>query len=205
MEKGILFLSGGGDKKDSYLLDKEFSKVLKRKLLYIPIAIDIKEHPYSECFKWIKDIFAQFSFDNIEMWTYLRNKTIKDLENFDAIYIGGGNTFKLLKEIRDSGFDKLLLKFYNQGRSIYGGSAGAIIFGKSIITTHDENEVNLKNLKGLSLCKDYSILCHYKPEVDDKNIKMLLKKEKIIALPENSGIIIKNNVIKDIGKIFVFE
>ena len=128
--KGTLFLSGGGSEKDSYLLDREFAKLLKGKLLYIPIAIDTKTHPFPECFKWIKSVFGQFGFSNIEMWTSVKDKTPDNLKEFDAVYIGGGNTFKLLKEFRDSGFDKLLVEFYRSGGHIYGGSAGAIILGK---------------------------------------------------------------------------
>ena len=208
MLKGTLFLSGGGSKEDSYLLDKEFSKILKRKLLYIPIAIDIKKHPYSECFKWIKDIFKQFNFTNIEMWTDLRNKTINDLKEFGAIYIGGGNTFKLLKEIKDSKFDKLFIEFHKKGGHIYGGSAGAIILGKSVITAskNDKNEVNLKDLNGLNLCLDYSIWCHYNPK-DDKEILALQKRErlgKIASLSEDAGLIIENKEIKAIGSGHVF-
>ena len=208
MVKGIIFLSGGGNKEDSYLLDKEFAKYVKRKLLYIPIAIGTLEHPYNECFKWIKDVFKQFNFDNIEMWTDIRNKTIKDLKQFDAIYISGGNTFKLLKEIKDSRFDKLLIEFYNKEGHIYGGSAGAIILGKSIITAskNDKNEVKLKNLNGLNLCHGYSIWCHYNLK-DDKEILVLQKRErlrKIAALSEDAGLIIENKEIKAIGDGHIF-
>ena len=35
--------------------------------------------------------------------------------------------------------------------------------------------------------------------------KIKASKEKIIALPENSGIVIKNGEIKNIGKVFIFK
>jgi len=55
-------------------------------------------------------------------------------KTIETIYIGGGNTFKLLKELKESGFDKELLKFIKEGKPVYGGSAGALILGKNILT-----------------------------------------------------------------------
>ena len=206
MVNGIIFLSGGGSKEQSFLLDKEFSKLLKNKLLYIPIARDKK---YDECLEWIKDVFKQFNYDKITMWTGLKNKTYEDLKEFSAIYFGGGNTFRLMKEIRDSGFDKVLLKFYKNGGHIYGGSAGAAILGKSIATSSsfDKNKVKLKDLSGLNLALGYSIWCHYKKE-HDKDIIELSKNNKlnIIAMPDANGVIIKNDEFSHIGagKVFLF-
>ena len=144
------------------------------------------------------------------MWINLENKSIDEIKKFDAVYIGGGNTFKLMKEFKDSTFDKLLIDFYHFGGHIYGGSAGAIILGENIITASkdDINEVGLKDLRGLNLCNEYSILCHYTPK-DDEFINNLIKnhKIKIIALQENSGIIVKNREISPVGygEIYIFE
>ncbi|MDI6738442.1 MAG: Type 1 glutamine amidotransferase-like domain-containing protein, partial [Nanoarchaeota archaeon] len=168
MSNGILFLSGGGSEKESYNLDKEFAKLLKRKLLYIPIAINEVKHPYKECLKWLKEVFRQFNFESIEMWTDLSGHSGQDMIKFDGVYIGGGNTFKLLKQLKDTKFDKLLIEYYKRGGNIYGGSAGAIILGKDIITASkdDKNEVKLKETKGMGLINEFSICCHYKLEED---------------------------------------
>ena len=63
-----------------------------------------ERHPYPDCFKWIKDIFKQFNYDSIEMLTDL-NLVGNTLKKFGAVYIGGGNSFKLMHELRSSGFD----------------------------------------------------------------------------------------------------
>lgn len=207
MVAGTIFLSGGGSKEQSFLLDKGFSKTLKKKLLYIPLA---REKKYDECLEWVKDVFSQFNYNKIVMWTDLRNKTIDDLKEFDAVYFGGGNTFKLMKEVRDSGFNKTLIDFYKNGGHIYGGSAGAAILGKSIATASkfDKNKVKLRDMSGLNLSLGYSIWCHYKNE-HDTYIKDLSKNNnlKIIAIPDANGIIIKNKKFIRVGnsKIFVFE
>ena len=131
-----------------------------------------------------------------------------NLNNFKGIYIGGGNTFKLLKEIKENKFDKKLKSFNG---IIYGGSAGAIIFGKTIEPCSfgkikDKNNVKLKDLKGLNLVNNCNIKCHYFNE-EKKEIKNYVKKTKIpiIALPNDSGIYVKNNNIKNINKIILFK
>jgi dipeptidase E len=116
--------------------------------------------------------------------------------------VGGGNTFKLLRDFRKSGFDKLLLKFHKAGGHIYGGSAGAIILGKTIATAKhaDKNEVELTNLKGLNLAKNFAVWCHYQVK-DRHNLEILSKDERIsiLALEESAGAIVQNDLIIPVG------
>ncbi len=211
--QGKIFLSGGGSEKDSIEIDKAFAKELlksNKKLLYIPIAFEPERHPYDECLNWVSSVFKKFGFNKIIMWTDLHNKTLKDLSEFSGIYIGGGNTFNLLKKLRDARFDQLLIRFHEMGGHIYGGSAGAIILGRDIITASkdDVNECGLVDTKGLNLCRDYSIWCHYKPR-EDPLIKEYIKKYKlkIIAISEGAGVIINNGEFKYLGagKVLIFS
>lgn len=201
-----LFLSGGGNEEESYKLDSEFIKRINGKVLYIPVAINKLKHPYPNCLKWFRKTMAQFGINDIEMWTDLKSRTQKDLDKFSAVYIGGGNTYDLMATIRKTGFDKLLTVFLKNTGVVYGGSAGAIIFGKDIDTSKysDKNNVNIKNKKGLNLVKGYSIWCHYQSK-DDSKIKELIKEKglSIIAIPECSGIIVNQN-IKVIGEMPVY-
>lgn len=50
----------------------------------------------------------------------------------DIIFIGGGNTFYLLQEVRRSGFDQLLKKKIEEGVPYVGISAGAVILARNI-------------------------------------------------------------------------
>lgn len=102
-------------------------------MIYIPIAT--LEENYESYFRWIKSVFEPFNFNNIIMWTDLsNNKVMDDLKDCSSIFIGGGNTYKLLNELRRTGFDNVLKTFIDQGGIVYGGSAGAIILGKNIQT-----------------------------------------------------------------------
>jgi dipeptidase E len=135
----------------------------------------------------------------METWTDLNGKRLSNLDNFDTVFIGGGNTWLLLKEIRESGFDKLLVEFLALRGSIYGGSAGAIILGKKIVT-HDDDEVGWKDEAGLDLLNEYSVACHYKPEEEDKYQKWAKDNNlPLICLPEEAGAVIGGHEINFIG------
>src|ERR1035437_3490286 len=185
-----LFLSGGGSGKDSYELDKKFIEVIDsaKPVLYIPIAINSVKHPYPDCLEWIKSNFAPFGFTNFVMWTEgdLKNKKEEDFEQFGGIYIGGGNTFKLLSELKDFGTFQILKYLAEIDIPIYRGSAGAIIWTRTIIPAFsaDPNDINLKDFSALNLLQNNHIWCHYESSMDEyiQNFQKENKLNKIIAL-----------------------
>jgi len=197
-----LILSGGtGKTKEKKINDLFLKKVGKGKILYIPIAMEPKT--YSNCEKWIKKTLKR---KNIVMITSFKENI--SLSKFKGIYIGGGNTFKLLKLLKENKWDKKLKNFKGV---IGGGSAGSIIWGKDISTASfgtykDKNLVKLKNLKALNLVNNYNIQCHYYTKEKDQ-LKRHVKKTNIpiIALPNDSGILIKNNKITPINKVIIFN
>lgn len=208
--KGKLFIAGGGSEKQSIEIDEEFVKeVLKSgsNILYIPIAINEKKHPYEDCLNWIRNCLSKYGKINITMLTDLNNKNSMDLKKYNAIYIGGGNTFKLMKLLTDSKFGDLITKYYYSGGIIYGGSAGAIILGKSIkVAEHaDVNEVNLKKFEGLNLIDGKSVWPHYS-KTQDFEINKFINENKldVIAVPEDSGLIFFNGKFKVKGKFDCF-
>ncbi|MBN2094400.1 MAG: Type 1 glutamine amidotransferase-like domain-containing protein [Candidatus Zambryskibacteria bacterium] len=210
-----LFLGGGGEKEDSIELDKKFvfSLDLSKPLLYIPIAINTDKHPYSGCLEWLLDVFGPLGVKNIVMWIEddLKQKQEKDFEQFAGVYIGGGNTFKLLKELKEFGTFEILRKLARKGVPIYGGSAGAIIFAKTIIPalSADENFVELTDFSALNLVRNYDMWCHYSESLDSM-IKSYMSKyylKKIIAIPENTGLYVTEESIEVVGpsEMKIFE
>jgi dipeptidase E len=189
-----LILSGGGDAPDSKPLDNLLISQIPagKKLLYIPIAW--KSANFDECRKWFKSTFANLGFNNFEMTTDLSHISYSDLDEYGGIYLGGGNTYSLLHDLRSTGFEKTLRQFIESGQPVYGGSAGAIIFGKSIDTAAfgedaDENAVGLSNTNGFNLVQGHAIQCHYKND-QDYEINNFVAKQNIpvIALSERSGL-----------------
>lgn len=210
-----LFLSGGGGKEDSIELDRKFvsNLDLSKLLLYIPIAINTEKHPYSGCMNWLLGTLGPLGVKDITMWTEedLKEKQEKDFEQFGGIYIGGGNTFKLLNELKEFGTFEILRKLAKKDVPIYGGSAGAIIFAKTIIPalSADENFVELTDFNTLNLVNDYEIWCHYDESIDPL-IKSYMEKyylKKIIAIPENAGLYVTENNIEVVGpaNVKIFE
>lgn len=210
-----LFLGGGGRKEDSIELDKKFvaSLDLSKPLLYIPTAINTEKYPYSGCIEWLLGTLGPLGVKNIVMWVEddLKQKEEKDFEQFSGIYIGGGNTFKLLKELKEFGTFEILIKLAEKNVPIYGGSAGAIIFAKTVIpaSSADENFVGLADFSALNLVKNYDIWCHYS-ELLDSVVKEYAEKydlKKIIAVPESAGLYVTEKSIEVVGPsgIFIFE
>ena len=76
-----------------------------------------------------------------------------------------------------------------------GGSAGALIFAKSIKTAqpYDENFVNLKDLNGLDMINGSNIWVHYEDSMKGlvREYTDLLK-TKIICLREDEGVYFKD-------------
>ncbi len=217
-DKGIIFLSGGGDEKKSWVIDQKFVSILKtKKILYIPVALNRDFLGFEEAYDWVVSCLSSHSKEFLEiiMNLDLNKITDEDLNHFEAVYIGGGNTYKLLYLFKISKFEIKLKKFYENGGIIYGGSAGAIVLGKNIATVEEEKkENNGKCLfeEGLNLLNNYSIICHFNPEekLRIEKIKNFIKKFKIpvLALPEGSGLIKKQERFYLIDKdkpVFKFD
>ncbi len=204
-----LILSGGGDPKKTKKTDKLFINLIgNKKILYIPIAK--KTRLFRECYLWIQKVFSDAGFKReIIMWTDLNNKSLKEINEFGGIFIGGGNTFSLLKDLKDSSFLGLLNKYIkNEMGVVYGASAGAIIFGKDISIAKDagdENIVNLTDLKSLDLLNNRNIWPHYNTNQDKLIFSNLNEDIKIIAIPEGSGIFINGKKQIYFGEISIFE
>jgi len=200
---GMIFLSGGGDKENTDKFDQEFREQIgvSKPLLYIPVAMKGLAS-FNDCCQWIKSVFNPLGLQEIVMWSNLNHKSLKDLQQFSAIYIGGGNTFSLLNDLYSSNFDEVLKEYINSGGIVYGGSAGAIIIGSNIMTcAHlDSNDVNLKNYNGLNMVSDVAIWCHYELQ-NDEHIRNYIKeyKKPVLALSEVTGAYYKDGHIKITG------
>jgi dipeptidase E len=210
-----LFLSGGGSGIKTEELDKLFADALDKTkpLLYIPIAMDTERHSYPDCLKWLTNAFDKFGVKKYTMWDEKKiyeNKK-ENVKNFSGIFIGGGNTPYLLKILKDSGLYGFIEEAISKNIPIYGGSAGAIIFAKTIIPSlsADDNFVGLKDFSSFNRVNDYEIWCHYDFSLDNQ-IREYMKQyklKKVVALAEDCGIIIRDEKMVIIGKssAFVFD
>lgn len=202
-----LILSGGGKGKQTREIDSLFFEFVKnKKVVFIPHSR--KKEEFENSLNWItENLFLPFKHDKFEMWTKLDDKSIKDLYDVEGIIIGGGNTFRLLKGLKDSKFIETLKKFIEDGKIVYGISAGAIILTKNIITANpiDENKVELVDLGGMNLLDGRGIFCHYEEKYDKEIFKIIEKENiEIIGLQEGTGIYLENFSKKIIGSNSAF-
>lgn len=177
------------------LLNKEIEKT---KVLYITTAIDGEDDSNTSWidkeFKTILDLGIKK--ENIK--EYKMDYEI-DLSLYDMIYMMGGNTFYLLKKIRDTKFDIKLKEAINNSIVYVGSSAGSIILGNTIelALAYDKNHVNLVDFTGLKLI-DGIIFPHANRKQEFIAEKREQYKDKIYAINDEHGVIYNNNEIKEL-------
>lgn len=207
-----LILSGGGNSEQSVGVDTLFTSLLKNnKILYIPIAMDRIKHSDEECLAWLNQNFSPYGKFEI---TLVNEGNIKDIEyknilEYGGIFIGGGNTFKLLKILKDTQFDKYLVRLLKETDiPVIGGSAGAVIFAKDIETvkTIDVNKVKLDDLSGMNMLNGKNIWVHYHKNMDNEIIKYVKRTGvDVIAVSEDAGLYVTEKGVFPIGDVKIFN
>lgn len=135
------------------------------------------------------------------------NEITAKLLNSDIIYIGGGNTFYLLQELKRSGADKLIKEQVLLGKAYIGESAGAVVAAPCIdyIEDMDKRDAapNLSDCSALGLV-DFYPLPHMNSFPFKKASRKIAGKYSnslpIKAMTNNQAICVCNNEIKIIGK-----
>jgi len=194
-ENNRIYLSGGGNEKQSFPLDKFFFDTLPKngRFLYIPIAL--RGHKlYPTAHLWMKGITELHGRIDVQFETVddPSKYNFEALKEFSGIYIGGGNTWSLIQELKESGFANILIQYIEAGGQVYGGSAGAIIMGKKINTHDDENKIGLQDVSGFNLINDFSVACHFKDEQNDRFKTWAIDNNlPIVCLPEETGLVIE--------------
>jgi dipeptidase E len=162
------------------------SGVKNPRLLFIPTASNDSE-------SYVEAVKTHFGKDlGCAIQTlYLINRKSDSSEigemifNSDIIYVGGGNTQKMLRVWRRSGVDEMLLEAYRRGIVLSGLSAGAICwfrYGSSDSRKFSNPDAGLIKIKGLNIID--ALYCpHYDVEEDRKpHLKELMRKTPGIAL-----------------------
>lgn len=203
-----LVLNGGGTGNQVADARKLLNSLIdhNKKILYIPFAWP--DPTYSGCLEFMTNELSDIDKLGIEMVKSTDELMSKDFTDYACIYIGGGNTYKLLNDLKVSGaFDKIKRYLLEEDGIIYGGSAGAIIFGKDLESCNieDANEVGLVEDAGFDMINGYSLLCHYtsreeeKTKLSKKYLLELSKTKPIYAIPEEDTIFVNDNEISFIG------
>ncbi|MFZ5364989.1 MAG: Type 1 glutamine amidotransferase-like domain-containing protein [Patescibacteria group bacterium] len=144
------------------IIDKPVSQI---KIIFVPTASRSEEELkyVDESKKELLDL--GILENNIKILNLDKPVSFQEVEDFDVIYVCGGNTFYLLNKVRETGFDKVIIEFAKTDKLYFGVSAGSILVCPNIdiASPFDENDVNLTDLTGLNLT-DVIVSPHYKDE-----------------------------------------
>lgn len=203
-----LILNGGGTAQQVANARALLNSLIdhNKKILYIPFAWP--DPTYSGCLEFMTDELSDIDKQGVDMVKSTDELMSKNFTDYACIYIGGGNTYKLLNDLKISGaFDRIKKYLLEDDGIVYGGSAGAIIFGKDLdsCNTDDENEVGLVDNSGFNMINGYSLLCHYtsrepeRTELSKNYLLELSKKKPIYAIPEEDTIYVEDGKVEFIG------
>ena len=164
------------------ILDNIGLPIEKCNVLYFPNEKATYERIHSD-FYINRLLEFGFSKENIIVFDYDSPSNFANLK-IDAIYISGGNTFKMLQNIKNCSFDKEIVNYVHSGVVYIGGSAGAHIASRSIqhVAKYDVDTYGLTDFSGLCLF-DGILICHYS-DLREKDYRTLIEagEQKIIKL-----------------------
>jgi dipeptidase E len=106
----------------------------------------------------VREAMAPVGLDVVHV--YWKAEPIRSLEAVEAIFVGGGNTYALLKRLRESRLLAAIQERVHHGVPYMGSSAGANVAGPTILTTNDWNVVGLDRFEALGLVP-FNINPHY--------------------------------------------
>ena len=127
----------------------------------------------------------------------------------EAVFVGGGNTFRLLKWLQDEGLLGPIRDRVGEGMPYVGSSAGTNVASPSIRTTNDMPIVQTANLLALGLVP-YQINPHYldpdpssihKGETREERLLQYLEESPVpvVGLRESAYLRVENGVTKLLG------
>jgi len=211
MNSRLLLLSNSTNSGEQYLAwpkshIKDFLGTSVKKILFIPYAgVTIS---YDEYFTAVSQQLTDFGYhvDSIHQFDISADL----LKDYDAIAIGGGNTFQLTKLLQDNGLIELIRNAVDKGMPYIGWSAGSNITCPTIMTTNDMPIVEPSSFHGLNLIP-FQLNPHYTEatipnhggESRDMRINeftTLNLKMKVAGIPEGSLLRKEGNQLFFIGK-----
>lgn len=208
--KRIVLIGGGDIGRGNTLyetkeIDEEIIKMTNKEnpnFLFIGLASSYSDSYYDT----IKKIYKDLGCNN----SYLKKKNIinnpditkNKILNADIIYIGGGDSIKLINEIKEYKIDTLLEEALNKKTVLVGISAGAILLSKegfsdSLILRGESDKYSFLeglNLVNINICPHYSLekSIQLKEQINNREI-YCLENSTALKIEDDSITIIKAN------------
>lgn len=172
----------------------------RRSLVFVPFA----QHDHESYTSRVRERFARMNIDVTAV------RTPADIESAEAIFIGGGNSFRLLKGMYDHDLLEPIRARVRAGTPYLGSSAGTNLATPSIRTTNDMPIVYPASFDALGLFP-YQINPHYldpdpasthKGETREERIREYHEENDttVIGLREASALHMEDRVITLLGE-----
>ena len=125
-----------------------------RRVLFVPFALADRDAYAAKA----EARFAAFGYEVTSI--HRARDPWQAIDDADALFVGGGNTFRLLKALYDHEIVALIRRRVARGLPYIGSSAGAIVAGPTIKTTKDMPIVEPPSFQALGLVS-FQISPHY--------------------------------------------
>ena len=145
----------------------------RKMIAFCPFAVHDQE-VYTEK---VRARLGQMGFDVVP---------IEQLDRAEAIFIGGGNTFRLLKKLYDRKLLDTIRKRALEGMPYMGSSAGSVITSPTIRTTNDMPIVQPPSLDSLGLIP-FQLNCHYLDADANSTFKGETREQRLLEFHEENS------------------
>ena len=153
------------------------------RIAFVPFAaFDLKEYE--------QRVARHFGQRGIAVTSVHRGDGARVLDDAEAIFVGGGNTFRLLYRLYESKLLGRIIERISAGVPYLGSSAGSIVAGPSLKTTKDMPVLEPESFAALGLVP-FHISPHYlDPDPSSRHMGETQEERILQFLEENDGRVI---------------
>lgn len=199
-----LILSGGGGIKKNPAAYQLFRDSVDPKKPVLILTQAVTTIRYTEVYESHRAALLSLGIEETERCDDLTSLPDDIGSLYGGVMVSGGNTYRLLGLLKESGAAEKLRRYFEEPDSVYiGSSAGAIIMGYDIeaIGYMDANVIALGDTHGFNYANGWSIIAHYgngsceqRNREDSIAVPAYSKKVgKILALPEEAALLVEQD------------
>lgn len=191
----ILTSIGLSDKK---IANRFFSLVKNKETSKVAIITTAARNKENNKFSQLaKQQFINAGFKNIDYVDLEYEKFSSD--NYNIVYVCGGNTFNLLKFAKERKFDFEIKKILEKNGIYIGVSAGSIIMTPSIDIANeiepDDNPWKVKEFSAFNFV-NFHVMPHYTKKIEKEISKFETKHHvQVERLSDNEALFVSNNTV----------
>ena len=163
----------------------------RAKVLFFPTAA-YNSDDYIKIFSDYYMGLGVMSVDSAKIGNEKTDLIINKIRHSDLIYLGGGNTKKIIEDFVNNNLVNEVISFLDGGGVLVGISAGAMCLSATAVVSEYNDKLNV--MAGLNIINNFVIVAHY-DLCDEKNLKILkhmYPNKKVVAIPEKEALFIKD-------------